>query len=477
MDISLEKSNIHGEVAALRVSAEGYVKKKLTNSIESISQKANSLDFLIELSKVLNGVESLKETLIDALTHNLTDIELDIKQALKLVLKGLVSCSINPSLPQSFIDDGITLELSRIDLLNMFKVDPTTKSGKLLYNDVTSGSNSTDFNTFLYNVVQDNGGYSYWGNQTTNNDILGINFSQESTSVTLPNNTINIKPSSFYSNKSLTDINNDYIDSLKLFESNKLINNIIESVFGSISLDINKDKVTIQNEIKIQEIIDRIINTDEDIVIDDSYFQFNNRELSNIEYKSELRRKGMSIVATCGNVESTIPIDSLVKLNSDLDLLNEEPNTPQLLEIKTNVVRNGLNLLAEDSANNVGTKDKFNVKLNFIEEILKNLMSAIVGVIISPKLIVILSLNHSIIHGTAFTDIEDFMEKNKTLINSILQVIRDIIIKILMDRILKEIKILVSENVIKTKIETFNSKKAQLASFVAGKKAQILNNR
>ena len=69
------------------------------------------------------------------------------------------------------------------------------------------------------------------------------------------------------------------------------------------------------------------------------------------------------------------------------------------------------------------------------------------------------------------------MEKNKTLINSILQVIRDIIIKILMDRILKEIKILVSENVIKTKIETFNSKKAQLASFVAGKKAQILNNR
>lgn len=474
MDVTREKSEVFGQIAALRVSSQGFPKFSISNSIESISQKANSLDFLVDLSKSLIGFDALKETLIDVLTHNLDEIELDIKQALKKALKQLVSCSINPSLPSSFVNDGITLELSNIDLLDMFKVDPTTEAGKLLYNDISTGTNSSDFNTFLYNVIQ-NGSTGFWGNQTTNNDIFEIKFTQVALTSLLPNNTLNIKPSLAYRNAKLTDINNDYIDSIQLFETNKLMNNIVESIFGTISFNVSKNKRTIETEIKIQEIIDKIINTDEDVIIDDSYFQFSNDEMSHIEHKAEMRRKGMIVVTTCGDAESTINFNTLSQVNSQLDSLYNEPNTPELIEIKTTIVRNALDLLANESAENVANEDKLNIKLNFIEKMLKNIMNSIMNVVLSPKLIGILALNHSIIYGTPFTSVEDFMSKNKVLVNALLQSIRDYVISLLMARILKEIKILMADNIIKTQIERVSYKKAQLASLV-GAKTDALRN-
>tara|TARA_R110000796_G_scaffold58413_4_gene134873 strand:+ start:25290 stop:26747 length:1458 start_codon:yes stop_codon:yes gene_type:complete len=469
MDVTKEKSDVFGQIAALRVSAEGYPKKLLSNSIASISQKTNSLNFLIDLNKALIGFESLKESLVEVLTYNLDEIELDIKQAIKKALKSMVSCSINPKIPQSFIDNGIDVELSKIDLLGMFKTSPFSPAGKLLYNDPNGLSDSTDFNTFLYNTIQGNT-TGTWGAITTGNDILQIRFDEEGVSSELPNNTINIKPSEHYTNelnnKKLPDLNNDYIDSIKLFDSAKLINNIIESVFGTVSLSINKDKKQIKNEIKIQDIIDRIINTDCDMVIDDSYFVFTNEELNSIDSRVEDRRKGKTVVTTCDDVDSSIEFDTLTSLNDELTPLLNQPSTSQLIEITTTIVRNGLDALANDSASNVDEKDKLSIKINFIEKMLRHLMSAIVSVILSPKLIVILAVNHTIVHGEAFDNTEDFIKKNRGLITAVMQSIRDAIVGILMDKILKEIKILVTDNIIKTQIEKVKYKKAQIASLV-----------
>lgn len=476
MDVTREKSNVFGQIAALRVSAEGYPKQVLTNSIASISQKTNSLDFLVDLHKALIGFESLKESLVDVLTYNLEEIELDIKQAIKKALKSMVSCSVNPKIPQSFIDNGIDVEVSKIDLLGMFKTSPFSSAGQLLYNDPNGLSDSTDFNTFLYNTIQGNTTDS-WGAVTTGNDILQITFNEQGVSPESANNTLNIKPSAYYADsangKKLPDLNNDYIDSIKLFDSAKLINNIIESVFGTVSLNINKDKKQIKNEIKIQDIIDRIINTDDNMVIDDSYFVFTNEELNSIDSRAEDRRKGKTIVTTCGDLDSSISFDTLSNLNAQLTPLSNQTSSSELIEVITTVVRNGLDNLANDSASNVDEKDKLNVKINFIEKMLKSLMSAIVSVILSPKLIVILAVNHTIVHGEAFENTEDFIKKNRGLITAVMQSIRDAIVGILMDKILKQVKTLVTDNIIKTQIERVKYKKAQIASLV-GVKGDVL---
>lgn len=470
MDVTKEKSNVFGQIAALRVSAEGYPKMGILNSLPSITQQTNSLDFLVDLVKALIGFEALKESLVDVLTYNLEEIELEIKKAIKKALKSMVSCSINPSIPQDFIDNGVTIELSKIDLLEIFKVDPLSQAGRLFYDDRYGLFDSTDFNTFLYNVIQDNGGTTAWGLQTTNNEILQLRFDENGPDPNSPNNTINVKPGAYYTNtafnKKLPDLNNDYIDSIKLFNPQKLINNIIESVFGTISLNIGKSKEQIKNEIRIEDIINRIINADCDVVIDDSYFAFSNEEINSIDYRAEIRKQGKTIVTTCDNVESSVSYDNLEALNDDLEALSAVTSNSQFIELTTTIVNGGLDILADDAASNVGERDKLNVKINFIENMLRHLMSAIVNVILSPKLIIILAVNHTIVYGETFENTEDFLNKNRGLVRAVLQSVRDAVISVLMTRVLKQVKVLVTDNIIKTQIERVKFKKAQIASMV-----------
>lgn len=461
MSIAQDKQKVFSEISALRVSAEGYPKMILSDSIDSLNEiKANSLDYLTDLLKSLVGFDSLKDVVVETLTQNLDEIEDDVKVTLKKVLKNLVSCSVNPKLPQDFINNGITIGLQNIDFLDIMRIAPTSEAGNLLYYDVVAQSQSSDFNTFLYSTIQNNGAYDSWGSVTASNDILDIKFDEVGTI----NNSITIKPSSTFNSDKLVNLNNDYIDSLKIFNSAKLINNIIESIFGSISVEIKKDEKTIQREIQIDDIINRILNADEDDIIDDSYFSFSNDEIQDIEYRARLRRNGIKNISDCENLTSSVPMKDLTDLNNEFDALNTDLEAGEYNEKFTTIVRNGLDKLADISAQNANEQDKFKIKINFIEGIIKKLMIAIVNVVLSPKLIIIFAINHQIIYGENFENVEDFMKKNKWLITLVLESVRDVIVSILMAKALKEIKKLVADNVIKVQIEKFKAKKSQLLS-------------
>jgi hypothetical protein len=470
MSIAQDKRDVFSQIAALRVSTEGFPKISPSDSIKSITEpNANSVTFLTDLLKSLIGFESLKDVIIETLTQNLDEIEDEVKETLKNILKGLVSCSINPEIPQDFIDNGISLEVESIDFLDIMKVPPTSKAGKLLYDDVYSLSNSTDFNTYLHQVIQNEGGVISWGSQTIGTDILDIKFDE----IGPINNTINVKPSSLFTSNKLTDLNNAYIDSIKLFNSVKMVNNIIEAIFGSISVELEKDRKTLENEIQIDDIIDRVLNADCDDVIDDSYFSFSNDETQDIEYRAKMRRSGFKELTSCGNLESRVDIDELVKLNDEFDALNPNLAIGEYNEIFTTIMRNGLDRLADASAENAAEEDKFKVKVNFFEEILKKLMTAIVNVVLSPKLILIFALNHRIIYGEDFDNVQDFMKKNKWLLTLVLESVRDILTSILLAKALKEIKKLVAEHIKKTQTERIKNNKAQKLS-LAGVKQELL---
>lgn len=460
MGILEDKKKVFSEIASLRVSTEGYPKMVTSNDVQSINEiKANGLDYLTDLLKSLVGFESLKDVVIEALTQNLDDVETSVKKTLKQVLKGLVSCNVDPSLPQDFIDNGISIGVKNIDFLDIMRIEPTSEAGKLIYDDVNGLMNSSDFNTFLYNDIQDLGSNS-WGAITTNINILDIKF----TEIGEVNNSILVKPSSAYVTKNkLTDLNNDYIDSIKLFNPSKLINNIVDSVFGSISVSIKKDSDVIRRELEIEAIIKNILDADDDDTIDDSYFSFSNENIEYIDYRTTLRKNGTKIL-TGSNVESTIPIENLTSLSDEMSALSTSLPTSQYNEEITKIIRTGIDNLADVSASNADEQDKLKVKISFIEDMVKQLMIAIINVILSPKLIIIFALNHEITYGSKFDNVQDFMKSNKVLINSVLETVRDEIVDILMAKVLKEIKTLVSDNLIKVQVEKYKNSKAQLLS-------------
>lgn len=468
MSLIDQKRDIYGQIGALRVSCEGFPEFKLNSSFPSIDNCSNSLDFLTDLLKATVGFEALKGILTNIFTYELPNIEEQIKKALKKELKSLVSCGVNPSIPDFFkhqninpLSIGIDLELKKIDYLGIMLVDPSTDAGLLTYDDTSGGIGSTDFNTYLFETVQLDGTQTDWGSQTLGapNDVLSIEFN----SVGAPNNVLNIKASEYYSdpsnNKKLTDLNNDFIDSVNLFGSAKMMNDLIDSLFGSISFSIDKTQEEIKKEIEIENIIECILNTDEDDIIDDSFFTFSNESVRIHEEEANRRSKGIRVLRNCGNAISRVEIPTLTANTVNI-------NTATTTADKAEAVEAAIDDISDNMSETVVYKDRPTAKLSFIDGAIKKLMIKMGSVILSPKIITIFAINHYIIYGTNLENPIEWMQKNKTLMRGVMDSIRDTIIRILLDEVLKSIKELVKCNAQKVATDYAKAQAAQLASLV-----------
>lgn len=459
MSILDKKRKIFGNIAAAKTLTESMPKLKLSSSMPSINNNGDSITFLTDLIKSLIGYSALIKAVVDILTHSIDDIELEIKKSLKTELKSIVSCGIDPSLPlfiKSTSSTGIVIEVKKIDFLNLMKVDPVSISGKLMYDDSNGGLSSTDFNTFLYAVIQDEGNTHTW------NNILDFTFVSLDPNGINPNNSLIIKANSTYDTKTLNDLNNNFIDSLKLFNTQSLINKIIDIVFGSISFNLGKTRKQLEAEGKINSVIDKIVNSDTNESISDSYFVFDNEEISNIEIQADDRKKGIVKVNASTTFDASIPEETL-------SVFNNEMGTAVTTQDKKEVLTKNLDSMANQTTNNsTNPQDKQSIKLNFIQEIVNTLIKSIVGVILSPKVVLIFLVNFKIIYGADanFTDGVDFIKKNKTLFKQIIKKITMIIIQFLLTIVLKRISELASEAQVKKQIDKGKNKIAQLLSLI-----------
>lgn len=462
MAIIDEKQSIFGEIGAMKTLTDGFPKlNNLTNSFPSINNDANSLDFVIDLLKTLIGFDDLKDTVSNILTYEMDDIEVEIKKTLKLELKSIVSCGVNPSLP-SFVKStgaGVNIGVSKVDFLNLMRIDPTSSEGKFVYDDVGSGLLSEDFNTFLFNTIQTDGTPQNWGGVTSSEDMLTTTFISDTGTET---NILNFKTHPNYDDKTLTDLNNDYIDSISLFGSEKMINNIIDGLFGTITPSFNKSQKQLENEEKINNVLECINNLDDSDVLSDNFFEFSNEEIQTIQTNASNRKQGIRILETCDNIVSSVPLASLEELSSSLSA------TTTKAEMKS-VISDSLEDMSEVSAINEGNEtDKVSIKINFIELLLKRLMTSIANLIITPKVISIFVLNYKIIQGQgeSYEDGVDFIKKNKNLFQSIQNRIRDIVVTLLLKKAMKELTQLVAERQARRLIESKKNRTSQLLSLV-----------
>lgn len=458
MSLIDKKKQIFGNIAAAKTLTQGLPKLKLTSSLPSVNNNGNSITFLSDLIKSLIGYEAMVNIVVDILTHSLSDIEREIKIALKQELKNIVSCGVDPSLP-NFIKStgtGIVIEVSKVDFLDLFKIDPNSTGGKLLYSDITNPLfNSSDFNTFLYATIQDDGVTHTW------QGIFDITFNSVGTGTT-PNNTFTIKANSSYNNETLTTLNNDFIDSLILFNSDDIINKIVDILFGSIAVSVNKTRKQLENEAKINNVIDCIVNSDGDDNIDDNYFTFSNEELYVHQQESESRQKGIVKLECCNKVAVSVPVSFLSDLNTQISGATSTLQKKEIIATNLNAIAN------QTTINSANQSDNITIKLNFIQQIINNLVKAIIGMVLSPKVAMVFLINYKIVYGpnATYDNGVDFIKKNKNLFKNIMKRISEMIIKILIAIALKNIAELVAATSAKRQIEKNKSSLAQLLSLI-----------
>lgn len=460
MSLIDKKKQVFGEIAAARTLVEGMPLFKLISSFPSINNGTDPIIFIIDLIKSLIGQANFVKKLSEMLTKILDTIERKLKIILKKTLKALVTCGIDPSIP-SYLKSGptttgIVIELSKIDFFDQFKTDPITPIGRLLYNNITpSLFASSDLNTFLYGVIQQEGTTHTWQN------ILDFRFDSIDVSGNgNPNNCLTIKCNALYDNKSLNQLNDNFIDSLDLFESNQIVNKIIDALFGSISFKLGKTNKQLEMEAKINDVIDRLANADVNHEITDDYFTFNNDEIAQQQSLANDRKNGIIKIKTSVETNATMPISYLENLTSDL-------NVATTLVQKREIINTSLNNMADNLASQIpNNQDSQTVKVSFFKDLIKNLTKSITSVLLSPKIIVIFLINFKIVFGIAasFKDPIDFIKKNRALFNSVIKEITNIIIQYLMRIAMKEItKLAASSAAVKIR-EKFDNKKQQLLS-------------
>ena len=458
-----KKKKVFGKIAALKTFVEGLPKLTQTNSMPSVSNSNNAIAFLSDLIKSLIGSSKLIEVVIDFLTNNLQEIEDLIKSSLKDELKNIVACGINPSIPDFVRNQGIIIEASKIDFLDIFKVDPTSQFGNLIYNDVTSTlTNSTDFNTFLYGVMQADGPQFTWEN------MLDIRFDSLGTA-TRPNNSFTIKTNPVFSLRKLPDLNNSFIDKGKMIDTNKIVNSVIDILYGSISSELKKSLKQLLMEAKIKTVIDRMIETSSNETIDDSFFNFSNEQVYKQEEEASWRKKGILKLECCNKIAATIPP---VLLSNFTDEMATATTFNKKEIISTNIDR-----MAE--SNTLGSDDptdKFNIKLNFIQQIINTLIQAISTSIISPKVVFIFLINQKIVYGQGqeYADAIDFIKLGRNLFKLVIKKITAKIVEVLMKEVLKYVGDLTAQMITKRAIEKAANKKAQMLS-LTGVPMEALN--
>lgn len=465
MSLIKQKQQIFGNIAALRTLNDGLPTLNKSSSFPSINNKGNSIEFLTDLTKSLVGYKALNETITEILTNTIKIIQDEIKNALSNELKSIVSCGVNPNVP-SFMNsnsDGIVIPLKKIDFNDILKIDPRSDGGKLIYDDITPNLiDSTDLNTFLYQTVQNDGSIENWGAKKLGTNIMGIKFQSLDVTQVNPNNSITIKTTPNYDLKSLIDFNNQYLKSIEIFNTENLITNIVDMVFGTVSSKVNKTISQLESEAKVNDVISKIMNAQSGDIISDKFFEFTDKEKKTQELQAIARKNATKIFNTENPFKANINFDSL---NNYKDQISKSKD----LVAKKFAVSNTINDLSNQvSSFSLNGLDVESLKLNFIQEMIDNIIKAIVGAILSPKILLIFLVNYKIVYGikTEFDNPIDFLKKNKNLIDSIIKKVSSLIIKALMNLVMKRITELVAQSAAKKLKEKVDLNKTQLLSLV-----------
>lgn len=466
MSIKGDKQDILNTIGATKTIVGGLPLFKKVNSLSSINNDGDSISFLIDILKTLTGIDDLLEKMGTFLASNLDDLEVDIKKALKSELKEIISCNVNPEIPDFLkhpiysTTTPVEIELKKVDLFNIFYTNPTSLMGPLLYNDHLNGVNSSDLNVVLFEAVQANGSEVNWQG-SNDNEVISATFNQ-----TTPNgnNKLTLSASEYYSNpannKKLLDLNNDFIDSLELFNTSNLINKIVDILYGSLSFNSKKNTSQLKSEEEINQVLDNMINSALD-EIDDSFFSFDLADIGVIEENATNRKNGIRKLVDCGNVESSVNLQTLLDGTNDI-------NTGTSQQEIITATNDMLNNVVDDTSQNVSANNKNTAKLSFIEELIRALSKSIMNVVISPKLMVLFRMNHAIIYGpdAEWTNGLDFIRKNKKLVKAIVNGVRDVIIRYLLSLVLKYISALIAKQISGDILEKANLAKGQLLSLL-----------
>jgi len=224
-----------------------------------------------------------------------------------------------------------------------------------------------------------------------------------------------------YKGLTVYEFNYDYVMGMKLFDPKTIVTNLFDSLKNmrlglNVGLSVEHQEATDT----IREILKNIINSD-DSTVEDCFFTFSNEKydalLRNTAEKKAKRRDFKSVIDILNEY------DDAVDVNGQIDVLKR--TITQAAVSVTEGVEGG---------------DEVNVQFSFVTDLIEQLTLAIVKSVLSPKVLMLLEVNETIMGGKRQKiTFEDLLIAVRSIIISIIREIRDLILQELTKLLLKHL--------------------------------------
>jgi hypothetical protein len=453
-NLQQQKSDVFGIISAYRTLTESYPKFDLGSLFTSISNSPDQIQFTIDLFTALGNFDQLKEAIAKVIVQKLTVIENAVKKALKILIRENIACNIDPSMLDKLKSEGIKVHIDEFDLLQLMRINPTKKVGKMFYfgmmDDPPTVGNlpkSKDLNAFLWYVVHEASGQVSWPQYSPAlppptdpnipSNIATFEFTEGPSSIPGSgtwSNTLTVRVGSGY--EKLHDFNSDWIDSIVFFDKEALIGALLAKVFGSINISIQRTREEIFVEDQIQDIINRLSQCVTSSEVDDSFFSFDNETYNAMLIKAENVKRGRFEYCYDSNMTVNISTEDIA---SALEGLSQTSDLQEQTDIFTHAIDTLVDKVSKDNPR-VYERDKFNFKINILKELIVQLSATFSMLLVAPKLYLIILINLRLLGITVKYSALSFLQENLNIVTEVLNAVKDAILDELL-QIIKEMAI------------------------------------
>lgn len=338
-----DKKSIFTEIGALTSVKDNFNLPDATNSFSSINNSKEIMPFMLDMLTVLIGSQALQQAIGELMTGFIRNVEPELKSELK---NTAIQFNSDQQLPVGF-SGGYTVPAKDIDINGKLKTDPATQTGSLLYND-----NTNDFDVKSYEAIKNPG--------------TDVNFNNISITYNELTDTFTYKP--LNSSQTIGDFTNDYIDGLTIVNEKEFVSNVTNNIFGSITSSQNKSISQIFEEEKFSHMIQKLIDGEDDISIDDS-------ELRQLLIDAENKQKGIQIVDVgCSILETNVTLNDVQTL-----IANTSGSTDP------NHVGDQYSTLINNSVTGSrATRNSQAIRDGFFKRLIRSIVQALISAIIAP---------------------------------------------------------------------------------------------
>ena len=453
---------------AQKKAGETFEKSKtfVNESIDSFKEQKkrfqkktkNQFEELLDLNNITGGKGSNSSKYIkNLLLQTLKNIEPKIFEILNQESINAVGCDQQ----QIYESQVLYIKVSSIDLGSLLKKDPNEEIGKILYekDPIVIQNFPFSMNRELYQRIESGQPYSVDNGQqylgASSQPLFDIQYVELDNlgqtgpwfKVTLPNrvNSVN-KVGEFLV---------DYYKTIKLVDFTNIIAQIMESLCGVISIQANLGLVQAEDASKFMLILQRILGLCFDTVkeidvsgvakvseldgVDESFFEFTEIDLRNIDLRISNIKKGVIQFEECDNVD--LPINTTAIINS-LNNLNFVPDSD--LENAADQVTESLINNPDWTGFGIDANIQATVDFNFIKLIVQGLIFAL----LSPKILLpIMTMLKSI--GQNISDVidslQEFAKKFKKFVINLVSKIGSLFVQELFKLIKRDIQNLINQ--------------------------------